>query len=313
MKFFKSENVFDSIKPLYYLSRLFAQCPYTISKNGVLETKSIDILILVCNTFLFGILLWFNLSVNFCEIKNFEDLPTMGIQMSVTVGLTYIFLLSIGNFFFTKNAKLILTSLDEIDSDMKTIQIEINHGRINKICWYFIITVLFGLGTITNGSAIYFMTFETNTVSYTLFLSLYIINIMFSLQFTNYFFYVHAIWVRFFYLNKGLKNNQFLLQKNKFGKINTFALIHDKLNDFVEIINFHYSVGIMVGCGCTFFFSVINIFTAIRVIFHYDYNSFILTIVYMLLTSYYAVYIFGVIYIGSKTTREVRIKFTSKT
>lgn len=313
MKFFKSENVFDSIKPLYYLSRVFAQCPYTISKNNVLKTTLIDIFLLFCNTFIFGILLWYNLTGNIYEIKNFEDLSKIGIQIGTTIGLIYIFLLCIVDFIFTKNAKLILTSLHEIDRDLKTIQIEVNHGRINKICWAFILTIFVCLGTFTNGLAIYFLSFETKTVTYSLFISLFIVNIIFSIHFLNFLFYVHAIWLRFHYLNKGLINNQFLLEKNKFAKINTFAIIHDKLNDVVEIINFHYSVGIMVGFANTFFFAVINTFSAIRVILNYDYNSFVLTIVYTLLTSYYTVYVISVIFIASKATREVRIKFSSKT
>lgn len=304
-------NIFDSIKPLYYFSRIFAQCPYTISKNGHLETKLIDILILVANAILFGVLLWFNLSANLYELKNVEDISSIGIQISLTIGLIFSFVLGLANFLFTKNARLILTSLHEIDLDMKTIQIKVNNERIYKKCWYFILTVFVGLGSITNGSATYFLFFAINTESYIPFLSLYIVNVSFSLFFINFTFYVHSIWVRFHYLNKGL-NNQFLLQKNKFVKINKFAVIHDKLNDVVEIINFHYSIGIMVGCGCTFFFSVINIFSAIRVTFHYDYNSFVLTIVYTLLTSYYGVYVFYIIFIASKTTREVRIKFSSK-
>lgn len=297
-------NIFDSIKPIYYISRIFGQYPYTISKNGHLETKLIDILILAANAFIYGILLWFNLSANLYELKNFDDISFIGMQMSLTIGLIFSFVLCLANFLFTKNARLILTSLHEIDLDLKTIQIEVDHERITKRCWYFILIVFVSLGAITNGISIYILCFITNTES-KLLLTFFIINVTFSLMVLNFIFYVHAIWVRFHYLNEGL-NNQFLLHKNKFMKINKFAVIHDKLNDVVEIINFHYSIGIMVGCGCTFFFTVINIFAAISVTFDYDYNSFFLTIVYMLLTFYYLFYVLCIIFFASKTTREVR-------
>lgn len=313
MSFIKSESIFDTIRPVSCLSRIFGIFPFTITKNKQkfdISTKFTDLLFVVIQLSLITFFIAMNLISNVFVDSNASEITNIGMHAIITAALILIFLIVFVNFLFKKNIAKMLVSLNEIDEAMQDINIEEDFsGATIKRLWFLIADSIYCFSTL--GAVVYLFMYELNTPpNYRIICSLSLLVITYSVFFVNYLLFVHCVWVRFICLNKCLETFIGKKDTNKLNlNITKFAMIHDKLNDIVGYINFHYSLWILFSTGCCFVFTVLNVFSAIRVFFNYEYYSFILTTIYMILTFYYLCRTVYVIAFGSNTTLEVSFHF----
>lgn len=311
MSFFKSESIFDTIRPISSVSRLLGFFPFTITKNNQnydISTKFTDLLFVLLQLALITFFAAMNLSSNLFVVSDASEITNVGIHAVITAALFLIFMIVVINFLFKKNIAKMLLSLHEIDHSMKEMDVEDDFCGHTKSCIFFLIGdfIYTCLGLI---SVNYLFIFQLNTPpSYILLSSLLFLVITYFIFFYNYLLFVRCVWVRFKCMNKCLETFINRTDCNKFYlNINKFAVIHDKLNDVVGFINFHYSVWILLSTGCCFVFTVLNVFSAIRVFFNYEYYTFISSTIYMIFTILYLSRILYVVAFGSNTTLEVRI------
>lgn len=310
MGFLKSESVFDTIRPISCISKFFGIFPFTITKNNQnydISTKFPDLLFVLMQLSIITFLEAMNLSSNLFVVSDTSEITNVGMHATITSALFLIFVIILVNFLFKKNIVKMLLSLHEIDHSMKNMNVEEDFcGQKRNSLLFLICDSIFafiGLSSVT-----YLFLFQLETPpSAIIICSMLLLVIIYSTFFLNYLLFVHSVWARFKCMNNYLETFINKTDSNKFYlNVNKFAVIHDKLNDVVGCINFHYSVWILLSTGCCFVFTVLNVFSAIRVFFNYDYETFILSTIYIIITVLYMSRIGYVIAFGSNTTLEVR-------
>lgn len=310
MSFLKSESIFDVIRPVSCLSRAFGIFPFTITKNSLnydISTKFTDLLLVLIQLSLITFFAVANLSSNLFVVSDASEITNVGMHAVITAALFLIFLIVIVNFLYKKNIAKMIKSLHEIDDSMKDLSVEEDFCDHIKKCYFFLIgDTIFQFLVLSSVSYLFIFQLQTPP-SYILICSLLFLVIIYSIFFLNYLLFVHCVWARFKCMNKYLETLINRTDSNKFYlNINKFAVLHDKLNDVVGYINFHYSIWILLSTGCCFVFTVLNVFSSIRVFFNYEYYTFILATIYMILTVMYLSRVLYVVAFGSSTTLEVR-------
>lgn len=310
MSFLKSESIFDVIRPISYLSRAFGIFPLTITKtshNYNISTKFTDLLLVFIQLAVIIFFAAMNLSSNLFIDADASEIINVGMRAVIIAALFLIFGIIVVNFIYKKHLVKMLKSLHEIDESMKGMSVEEDFCDHTKKSIFFLIADTIFIFLVL-GSVSYLFIFQLQTPpSSILICSLLLLVIIYSIYFLNYLLFVYCVCTRFKCMNKYLETFINRIDNNKFYlNINKFAVIHDKLNDVVGYINFHYSLWILLSTGCCFVFTVLNVFSFIRVLFNYEYDTFILSTIYMILTIMYLSRIIYIVIFGSNTTLEVR-------
>lgn len=300
-----SENFFDTIKPIYYISRAMGLFPFTVEKSNnklIVKTTFFDVLTILIQIIFVSYIIAMNISQNVFEEQSNSDISNVGMHAIMTFTLIVSIFLILINFAFKGTISKIIVRMTTIDNSLNASNVEVNHKKIIRATYIFLIIV--GMIFISFYiPTIYLLIFESKVNAGFIFISnLLEICFIYTAFLLVYIALVNSVWMRFLYINKNLKKS---IPRNS-NEINKIARVHDQLNDVIELINFHFACWMMLSFGICLGFTILNIYSTIRIIFNYEYYGFILATVYLLITFYFLIITLIVLTISSNTTREVR-------
>lgn len=308
MSLLHSENFFDTIKPIYYLTRAMGLFPFTIEKSKnklIVVTKFFDILTIIIQIIIVSYIVAMNISQNVFEVQSNSDISNVGIHAIMTFSLSASIIMILINFIFKETISKILVSLNDVDNSLSDLNVEVNYKKIIRRTYLFLIvfgTVFLSIYVPT----IYLLIYHSKVNAGFVFIAnLLEVCFIYTAFFFVYMVFVNSIWMRFLYINKHLEKTVFRDSK----EIIKIAIIHDQLNDVIENVNFHFSCWMMMAFGLCLGFTILNVFAAIRTYSNYEYYSFVMSTVYLLVTSFFLILTLSVIIASSNTTREVRNVF----
>lgn len=308
MSLIHSENFFDTIKPIYYLSRAMGLFPLTVKKSKnklIVVTKFVDILMIIIQIIIVSWIVAMNLSQNVFAVQSNSDISNVGMHAIMTFSLIASIIMILINFLFKGTISKILVSLNDIDNLLNVLNVEVNYKKIIRKTYLFLI-VFGSIFLIVYVPTLYLLIFHTKiNVGFIFISNLLEICFIYTAFFFVYMVFVNSVGMRFLYINQHLKKSK-STNSNKIIKI---AIVHHQLNDVIELINFHFSCWIMMSVGLCLVFTILNVFAATRAYSNYEHYSFIMSTFYLLMTAYFLILTLSIIIVSSKTTREVRNGF----
>lgn len=309
----KIENIFDVLKPFYYISRFVGAAPFTITKKGHLyefKTKIIDYIILFFFTILEGYLFYICVFYEKLTVNSNSNITNIGSQLMMSSAILVTIFMAVINFIQRKGTVEIVQDLNRVDESMRLLNIELEHKMqsthlVKYIFTCFILTIIL---IIINTILISFvsdkiwthlpnhLTFILSNLFYSIFISQFILSIV-------------SIYIRFKKLNEGF-NEIFKLEKLSNDEdlshiVVHISNVHDRLIEIVQKINIRYSFWTMIILAAVFCFATLSIFSFLRAIIYFELKTFLYCLTRFIWSMYYIAFITLVTAAGSRATREV--------
>lgn len=308
----KSFNIFDSIKPFYYLSKCFGTVPFTLTvKNNVISIKTTrkDYLIFVIFNVFHAYLFYF--FVRRCFFSNWNNVNfKQYIMMFITLGFSIVF--NFINYLLKESTIRIIKALIKIDASLNLLSIEIAYKSQGKIITYFVLICLLIYTTLTGISFyIYVHLSRSSTIllDFPIAFTVILNNIFYTNVISQFVVFLLAVYNRFKILNERLVNMFKINYLNNMldlsGIVRKISEIHDDLNEIVEMINLRFSIWIMMIIAAVFIYGNIFILLFLKAIIFYDKISLLLTLPRFIWSLNYTLFIVLVVGCGSGTTRIV--------
>lgn len=309
----KTENIFDVLKPFYYISRIVGAAPFTITKKGHLyefKTKIIDYIILLLFALLEGYLFYIFVYREKLVVKSNSNITNYGSQLMLSSTISLTIFMAVINFIQRKRTIQIIRDLNSVDESMRLLNIEVEHRQQSKYLFKYLFTcfILTLIIIIINTILISFisdkiwthlpthLTFILSNFFYSIFISQFILSIV-------------SIYIRFKKLNEGF-NEIFKLEKNCNDKdlshiVVHISDVHDRLIEIVQRINIRYSFWTMIILAAVFCLATLSIFSFLRAIIYFELKTFLYCLTRFIWSLYYIAFITLITAAGSRATREV--------
>lgn len=316
-KLIKSSNIFDAVKPFYYLSKIIGTAPFTVTiKDNIvhMETTRNDYLIYLSFNVFQSYLLYFFTKGNMYStmFHSSSNISNLGQSIMLTMTITAAIFFNFINFLFRGKTMEIISEYMKIDFQMSLLHIEVDHKAqsriIKKVIFVSVILVLLLTG-ITGSIYLFMSTSENLLIDLSVSLSLVITNVFYANVVSQFIVSILSAYERFKKLNEGF-TEIFKMDKLKEAQdlsnfVKRFSRIHDDLIENIERINYRFSAWIMMMFGSVFILSTISIFTFIRTLIVFDSKSLIMALPRFIWSSYFIMFLMMVIATGSATTRIV--------
>lgn len=309
-------NIFDAIKPFYYLSKCLGAVPFTINvKNNFLYVKTTfnDYLIYFIFNIVHSYLIFLSLTgqLNSIFFETSSKVANSLNQMMILSGIVFAMFLNLINFCFKKSTIEILSNFFEIDSDLSQFNLNVNHKAQSKLLIKFLICYFFLMVLLSLVTGVFFYMVMGNYYLNLLILFVLIMNYLFYTNFLCQFVLsLLSVRERFKKINSGLddiiKRNY---DKDLSNDIRRLSRIHDSLIEIVTKINFRFSLWAMIIFGALFVYSTITIFSFIRAIIYFESRSYYSCLTRIIWFFNYMIFLVGIIGAGSATTRMVYIVY----
>lgn len=310
------KNIFDVLKPFYYISRFVGAAPFTITKKGHLydfETKIFDYIILFFFSILEGYLIYICFAYEKLICDSNSNITNFGSQLMMSATISVSIFMALINFLMKKRTIEILQDLNSVDESMRLLNIELEHevqsnNLFKYLCTCFIsMVILIVINTILiSFVSVKFwthlpmhLTFVLSNIFYAIFISQFILSIV-------------SIYIRFKKLNEGFNE---IFKFEKLRKDNDLSHIvvhisnvHERLIEIVQKINIRYSFWTLIILAAVFCFSVLSIFSFFRTIMFFELKTFLYCLTRFIWSIYYLAFITLVTAAGSRATREVYYK-----
>lgn len=309
----KIENIFDVLKPFYYISRFVGAAPFTITKKGHLyefKTKIIDYIILFLFAILEGYLFYICVFYEKLKVETNSNITNIGSQLMMSSAISVTIFMAVINFIQRKRTVQIIQDLNKVDESMRLLNIELEHKMQSTHVIKYIFTCFISTITliIINTILISFvsdkiwthlpthLTFILSNIFYSIFISQFILSIV-------------SIYIRFKKLNEGF-NEIFKLEKLSNDEdlshiVVHISNVHDRLIEIVQKINIRYSFWTMIILAAVFCFATLSIFSLLRAIIFFELKTFLYCLTRFIWSLYYIAFITLVTAAGSRATREV--------
>lgn len=305
------KNIFDVLKPFYYISRFVGAAPFTITKKGHLydfETKIFDYIILFFFSILEGYLIYICFAYEKLICDSNSNITNFGSQLMMSATISVSIFMALINFLMKKRTIEILQDLNSVDESMRLLNIELEHevqsnNLFKYLCACFIsMVILIVINTILiSFVSVKFwthlpmhLTFVLSNIFYAIFISQFILSIV-------------SIYIRFKKLNEGF--NEIFKFKRKDDDLSHIVVhisnVHERLIEIVQKINIRYSFWTLIILAAVFCFSVLSIFSFFRTIMFFELKTFLYCLTRFIWSIYYLAFITLVIAAGSRATREV--------
>lgn len=309
----KIENIFDVLKPFYYISRFVGAAPFTITKKGHLyefKTKIIDYIILFLFAILEGYLFYICVFYEKLKVETNSNITNIGSQLMMSSAISVTIFMAVINFIQRKRTVQIIQDLNRVDESMRLLNIELEHKMQSTHVIKYLFTCFISTITliIINTILISFvsdkiwthlpthLTFILSNIFYSIFISQFILSIV-------------SIYIRFKKLNEGF-NEIFKLEKLSNDEdlshiVVHISNVHDRLIEIVQKINIRYSFWTMIILAAVFCFATLSIFSLLRAIIFFELKTFLYCLTRFIWSLYYIAFITLVTAAGSRATREV--------
>lgn len=315
-KLIKSSNIFDAIKPFYYLSKILGTAPFTVNvENNIvrMETTTTDYLIyLIFNIFHSCLLYYFTVGVtNSSLFQTSSSISNYGQNIMLMITNTSAVIFNLINFLFKSRTMEIISEFIKIDLQMSLLYIEVDHKAQSKIIKKYIILcfLLVFILTVMTGS-IYILTSSSENllIDLSISLSLILTNIFYANVVSQFIMALLSSYARFKKLNDGFSeifNSKSNESQDLSDIVKRISKIHDNLIENVERINYRFAAWIMIIFASVFILSTISIFTFVRALIIFEKKPLIMALPRFIWSSYFIMFLLMVIAAGSATTRIV--------
>lgn len=316
-KLIKSSNIFDAIKPFYYLSKTLGTAPFTVTvKDNIIymkTTRNDYIIYLLFNLFQSYLLYFFTKgNMNSTMFQSSSTISNFGQNIMLTITISSAVFFNFINFLFRGHTMEIINEFVKIDFQMSLLHMEVDYKAQSKIITKFIFVSFLLVLLLTAITGLIYLvksTSENVFIDLTISLSLILTNIFYANVVSQFIVSIISVYERFKKLNEGFSE---MFQVNKLKEsqdlsdfVKRIARIHDDLIENVERINYRFSAWIMIIVGSVFILSTISIFTFLRALIIFDLKSLIMALPRFIWSSYFVMFLMMVIAAGSATTRIV--------
>lgn len=310
----KSLNIFDSIKPFYYLSKCLGTVPFTVTvKNNVISMKTTreDYLIFAIFIVIHAYLLYF--FVQRCFFSNWSNVNfKQHIMLYITLGFT-LFFNSI-NFLLRKSSIKIIKALTKIDDSMNLLNLEVDYKNHSKLITRFVQLSLFIFTSLTGLSFYIYICVSRSSkimVDFPIAFTVIFNNIFYTNVMSQFIVALLAVYSRFRNLNEKLtdmfKLNYVYNMQDLSVIVKKISEIHDNLTEIVEMINLRFSIWVMMIIAAVFIYGNLFVLMFLQAIIFYDKITLLLSLPRFIWSINYSLFILMVVGSGSATTRMVII------
>lgn len=254
----KADDIYDVAKPLHICSQLIGITSFNITRQSEIFVDSVtwrNILCIAASTVwsaTVALIFIFNMNMMW-EIKALS-LSAIFVNSMFCVLLAFLTITILSNWWIFTTRKYFTRTLNllmQVDEELERMKVPINLRKHKKIVVIFIVFAMTGatmslLFTKFIGIDLYFYKIDCVFLM-TMFICMET-NLFFVYHFT---FFMWAVKLRYQNINFFLKEN-FLTSpngdvKDRIGKLNAAALLHDKLVDVSECINRCYGVPVRIN------------------------------------------------------------------
>lgn len=308
-----SENIFDVLKPIYYISRFVGAAPFTITRKGdsyEFRTKLLDYIILFFFAILEGYLFYICVFHEKLIVKSNSNIQNFGSQLMMSSTIIVTIFMAVINFFQRMKTVEIIQDLNRVDESMRLLNIELEHKLQSTQLTKYLITcfILTVSLVVINTILISFVSDKiwTHLPTHVTFI---LSNIFYAIFISQFILSIASIYIRFKKLNEGF-NKIFKLHKlSKDEDLSHIVVeisnIHDRLIEIVQKINVRFSLWTMIILAAVFCFVTLSFFSFLRTIFIFELKTFLYCLTRFVWSLYYIAFITLVTAAGSRATREV--------
>ncbi|XP_058450015.1 uncharacterized protein LOC131429718 [Malaya genurostris] len=321
MRWFTVTNIYESIGPLYYPLKAFglAAIPYNqISTRRSTVAPWLYLLVFVA---FYSYIAYFWMFLNPFQsryrsliLDRIEDLYTLIFYLLAVVGIMMSYLMRY-------KIEMILRYQHEVDSVLLQLGTKMQHARHHRLLTVTVVLVVVITVSISTGYFrvfSYFISVDRHTyqrqLAYTIYMN------CFELSIGSGIFSVYLLRKRYAAVNDTFRmyfpttptSTGFLSvhtettvcnEKEQLAVLKQIKILHDKLNDVVELVNYCFSVQITFCVGLCFVIGVVCSFGLFRA-FIYRNELFYMGVLNFIWYMYYLFFVLCFIAVGSKITRE---------